>query len=84
MPELPVRLTPALERGLHESWQPRPLSRDEFVHWVAEREGVSDSRALQDVRAVFRAINESVPGAKFSEIAQRLGEDYEPFLVDVR
>jgi uncharacterized protein (DUF2267 family) len=84
MPELPVRLTPALERGLHESWQPRPLSRDEFVHWVAEREGVSDSRALQDVRAVFRAIYESVPGAEFSQIAQRLGEDYEPFLVDVR
>jgi hypothetical protein len=42
---------------------------------------VSDSRALQ---AVFRAINESAPGAEFSEIAHRLGEDFEPLLVDVR
>jgi hypothetical protein len=33
---------------------------------------------------VFGRSPESVPGAEFSEIAQRLGEDYEPLLVDVR
>ena len=81
MPQLPAPLTAVLERGLRESWQPRPLSRDEFIDRLAERQGVSAEEAKRDVVAVFSALRHTVPGAEFAEIATALGADYEPLLV---
>jgi uncharacterized protein (DUF2267 family) len=83
MDELPADLLPALERGLAEKRDAVPMSLDEFVARVAQREGVSGDEAMQHARAVFTALRAVVSGKEFSDMASQLPEEYAPLLAMV-
>jgi uncharacterized protein (DUF2267 family) len=78
--ELPANLRPALERGLRESRAAKPMSVDEFLARVAEREGVAREEAEQHARAVFATLREFISGKEFSDMAAQLSRDYAPLL----
>jgi uncharacterized protein (DUF2267 family) len=78
--ELPADLRHALERGLHESRAARPMSMDEFVSRVAEREGVGRDEAEQHARLVFATLREIISGKEFADMAAQLSRDYAPLL----
>jgi uncharacterized protein (DUF2267 family) len=78
--ELPAKLRPALERGLRHSRAATPMSVDEFLTRVAEREGVSRDEAEQHTRAVFTTLREFVSGREFSDMAAQLSRDYAALL----
>jgi uncharacterized protein (DUF2267 family) len=78
--ELPPNLRPALDRGVQESRAARPMSPDEFVALVAEREGVGADEAREHTRAVFTALREVISGKEFHDVASQLSDDYAPLL----
>ena len=78
--ELPAKLHPALQRGLLESRAATPMSADEFLARVAEREGVSREEAERHVRAVFAALRDVISSKEFADLAAQLSQDYEPLL----
>jgi uncharacterized protein (DUF2267 family) len=78
--EIPSTLHPALDRGLSESREARPMSVDEFLDHVAERELVSREEALEHTRAVFAALREVITGKEFSDMAAQLPHEYAPLL----
>jgi uncharacterized protein (DUF2267 family) len=81
--ELPANLRPALERGLRASRAARPMSVDEFIARVAEREGVGREEAERHAREVFAALRELISGKEFSDMAAQLSHDYAPLLAAV-
>lgn len=78
--DIPRDLYPALDRGLAESTAAVPMSRDEFVRRVAEREGVSEIEAQEHTRAVFAALRELVSSKEFSDVVSQLPNEYAPLL----
>lgn len=74
--ELPANLRPALERGLRESRAAQPMTADEFVARVADREGVDLDEAERHARAVFAALREVVSHKEFCDMAAQLSNDY--------
>jgi uncharacterized protein (DUF2267 family) len=80
MNEVPGNLRPALERGLRESREARRMGIEEFLHRVAEREGVGREEAPEHTRAVFAALRESIPRKELSDIAAQLPADYAPLV----
>jgi uncharacterized protein (DUF2267 family) len=78
--ELPVDLHPALDRGLSESTAAVPISMDEFLRRLAEREGVSREEVEQHARAVFAALREVVSSKEFSDVVSQLPHEYAPLL----
>jgi uncharacterized protein (DUF2267 family) len=78
--ELPSQLRPALERGLRESRAAKPMSAEEFVVRVAQREGADVDEAREHARAVFAVLRELVSGDEFSDVAAQLSQDYAPLL----
>jgi uncharacterized protein (DUF2267 family) len=79
--DLPRELHPALDRGLAESTAAVPMSMDEFLRRVAEREGVTRLEAEDHTRAVFAALREAVSSKEFSDVVSQLPNDYARFLV---
>jgi uncharacterized protein (DUF2267 family) len=53
-----------------------PLSKEEFVHTVAEREGRPDEEAERDVRAVFATLRDAVTPGEWDDIEAQLGKEY--------
>jgi uncharacterized protein (DUF2267 family) len=80
MVELPGTLRPALERGLRQSRAAKPMTADEFVARVAEREGVDLDEAEQHASVVFTALREAISPKEFSDMAAQLSRDYESLL----
>jgi uncharacterized protein (DUF2267 family) len=78
--ELPADLEPALDRGLAFTKAAKPMSLEEFVDRVAEREGVGHDEALSHARAVFTALREVVSGKEFADVSAQLSQDYAPLL----
>jgi uncharacterized protein (DUF2267 family) len=78
--ELPAELHPALERGERESRAATPMSADEFLARVAERERVSREEAERHARAVFAALRDVISSKEFADVAAQLSRDYEPLL----
>ena len=58
--QLPVELHPPLRRGAARTRHAAKMSVDDFVHRVAEREGISPERAREHVRAVFETLRETI------------------------
>jgi uncharacterized protein (DUF2267 family) len=81
--EVVADLAPAIERGLAESRDARPMSAGDFVARVAEKEGVSEDEARAHVRAGFAGLREVISGKEFSDMAAQLSQDYAPLLATV-
>jgi uncharacterized protein (DUF2267 family) len=75
---LPRELHAALERGIARSHgQALPLSLDEFVGEVAQREGISRRKEAADhFRAVMAALREAVGEKEFQDTTAQLPEEY--------
>jgi uncharacterized protein (DUF2267 family) len=78
--ELPPDLRPALEEGVGESSAAKPMSLDEFVKHIAQREGAAGEEARQHARAVLTALREYISEREFSDMTAQLPNDYAPIL----
>jgi uncharacterized protein (DUF2267 family) len=79
--QLPEALHPPLQRGTEQSnAAARPLSLDEFVGGIAEREGVPPAQAFEHARAVFATLREAVSEKEFSDTVAQLPDDYRALL----
>jgi uncharacterized protein (DUF2267 family) len=78
--ELPPDLHAALEEGLRESSAAKPMSLEEFVSHIAEREGADPLETRDHTRAVLRALREFVSDKEFSDVTAQLPKDYAPLL----
>jgi uncharacterized protein (DUF2267 family) len=78
--ELPRNLRPALEEGLRESSAAKPMSLEEFVAHVAEREGAQPEQAREHARAVLAAVREFISEDEFDDVTAQLPKDYAPLL----
>jgi uncharacterized protein (DUF2267 family) len=75
--DLPPELHAALRNGNELSHgAARPLSLEEFVVHVAEREGVTPAAAAEHARAVFATLREAVPETEFLDVTAQLPRDY--------
>jgi uncharacterized protein (DUF2267 family) len=77
-PFLPPELHPALDRGLARSeGRALPLSLDEFVAEVTQREGISRTKeASEHARAVMAVLREAVGEKEFQDTAAQLPQEY--------
>ncbi|HWE11283.1 MAG TPA: DUF2267 domain-containing protein [Solirubrobacteraceae bacterium] len=74
---LPVAFHSALERGKElAGGKATRMKLDDFVRRVAEAEGVSADRALEDVTAVLRTVRESVGEQEFLDVTAQLPSDF--------
>jgi uncharacterized protein (DUF2267 family) len=78
--ELPGNVRDWLERGMAERRAATPMSEQEFVARVAEREGVTPEEAERHAHAVFQALREAIDPKEFSDMAAQLSRDYAPLL----
>jgi uncharacterized protein (DUF2267 family) len=56
------------------------MSFDEFLHRVADREGVAPAQARDHARAVLQALREAAGDDEFFDIASQLPDEYAPVL----
>jgi uncharacterized protein (DUF2267 family) len=77
-PFLPRELYAALDRGIARSrGRALPLSLDEFLKQISQREGVSQKKeALEHVRAVMAVLRESVGQKEFQDTNAQLPREY--------
>jgi uncharacterized protein (DUF2267 family) len=79
---LPPELRPPVERARQaKGEQPLPLSLDEFIERVAEREGVSPDQARRHARAVFATLREAIAQKEFADTLAQLPREYVDALV---
>src|SRR5436190_760135 len=74
--ELPGELADELYDGMNA----QSFHVDEFVHRVAEREGVDDETARAHAKAVFAALGFIVSPGELRDVASELSKDYAPLL----
>jgi uncharacterized protein (DUF2267 family) len=76
-PFLPPELQRPLERGRAESdGAAKPLSLDEFVRLIADREGVTPDEAREHARAVFGVLRAVVGDKEWHDTIAQLPRDY--------
>jgi len=74
---LPVELHAPLKRGDELSnGAARPMSLDEFVLRIAQREGVTPAEAREHARAVFATLREAVGEDEFLDVSAQLPLEY--------
>jgi uncharacterized protein (DUF2267 family) len=78
---LPLELREPLERGKGDGKAVR-MSLDEFVHRVAEREGVDAFTAREHVAAVLATLRELLPDAEWRDVTAQLPADYEALALE--
>jgi uncharacterized protein (DUF2267 family) len=80
--ELPEDLHPALERGkARTGGKAQRMSLDEFVERIADREGVGYEQALEQARAVFAALRDTLTDREFSDLLAELPKGYHEALL---
>ena len=78
---LPVELEQPLKRGKARSkGAARPLSLDEFVRAIADREGATADEAQEHARAVLATLREAVGEKEFADTVAQLPKEYAPVL----
>jgi uncharacterized protein (DUF2267 family) len=78
--DLLAQLPARLKKQVTITRAPLPLTRDEFVAWVAEKLGVEPGEARNRVRAVFSTIREAISLGEFRDILEQLDPDYADLL----
>lgn len=74
---LPDDLREPIDRAIkRKGEQPEPLSLDEFLQRVAEREGVPAREGRVDARAVLTTVREAVPAKEFLDTAAQLPREF--------
>jgi uncharacterized protein (DUF2267 family) len=82
---VPVAFVPALERGKAQSnGAARPLSLQQFLEGVAEREGVTPEVARDHARAVLTTLREAVGEKEFADIVAQLPDEYAPVVAETK
>jgi uncharacterized protein (DUF2267 family) len=61
---------------LHDGRKAEHFGVDEFVHRVAEREGVSEERAKEHATAVFAALGRALAGKELHDMVDELPKDF--------
>jgi uncharacterized protein (DUF2267 family) len=80
--ELSIELHPPLWRGREKSHGASgPVSLDEFLELVAEREGVLREEPRDHTRAVLATLREAIPDKEFSRLTAHLPSGFEPLLM---
>jgi uncharacterized protein (DUF2267 family) len=75
--ELPPEFHPALERGReHSGGQARPMSLEEFLALVAEREGTVGADPEEHARAVVVTLRDAVTEKAFHDVEAELPKEY--------
>ena len=75
--QLPAELHDPLRRGDAASHRAaRPLSLEQFLHAIAEREGATPEEAHEHARAVFATLREAVTKKQLADISAQLPDDY--------
>jgi uncharacterized protein (DUF2267 family) len=74
--QLPIELHPALRRGAARTKKASRMSLDDFVHRVAEREGIEPWKAREHVRAVFETLREAIDHREFLDVTAQLPAEY--------
>jgi len=78
---LPAELEQPLKRGTARSkGAARPLSLDEFVRAIANREGSTPEQAQGHAGSVFATLREAVGEKEFADTVAQLPKDYAPVL----
>jgi uncharacterized protein (DUF2267 family) len=78
---LPARFHEALKRGDASSQgKAVPMSLDDFIARVAEREGVDESQARDHARAVLTTLREVVGHDEWSDVTVELPREYDAVL----
>jgi uncharacterized protein (DUF2267 family) len=81
MNQLPGELHPPLLRGdAASNGAARPMSLEEFVARIAEREGVPPAQAREHARAVFATLREAVGEKEMRDTEAQLPDDYHALL----
>jgi uncharacterized protein (DUF2267 family) len=79
---LAPELRPALERGKELSGgKAQPMSLDDFVARVSDREDVSWEDALEHARAVFATLREAIPSKELGDLIAELPRGYREALL---
>jgi uncharacterized protein (DUF2267 family) len=58
----------------------QPFDLNEFLHRIAEREGVDEDEARKHAHAVFTALGFVVEPAELRDVSAQLGKDYAPLM----
>jgi uncharacterized protein (DUF2267 family) len=78
---LPAEFHAPLERGKAQSGgAARPLSLDEFVRGIAEREGTTPAAAREHARAVLATLREAVGEEEFAHVTAQLPDNFAALL----
>ncbi|NLN26984.1 MAG: DUF2267 domain-containing protein [Firmicutes bacterium] len=75
--ELPAHLAGYVMQG-ELGGEPQSMTVDEFLHRVAEREGVDLPKAVFHVRAVLEVLGEAVSEGQMRKIRAQLPEEWDP------
>jgi uncharacterized protein (DUF2267 family) len=76
-PFLPYELRPALDRGMNRSrGRALPLTLEEFIDRLTQREGVSEQEAPAHARAVLSALRDAVSEKEFHDTTAQLPREY--------
>jgi uncharacterized protein (DUF2267 family) len=76
-PFLPYQLRPALDRGMNRSrGRALPLTLEEFIDRLTQREGVSEQEAPAHARAVLSALRDAVSEKEFHDTTAQLPREY--------
>jgi uncharacterized protein (DUF2267 family) len=71
-----AELPPRAAAWLHDGKKPQPFGLAEFLHRVAEREGVTEETAQEHARAVFAAVGKALDGKELHDMVSELPEDF--------
>jgi uncharacterized protein (DUF2267 family) len=78
---LPTAFDPPLRRGkAHSESAALPLSLDEFLQRIAEREGATPAEAKEHARAVLATVREAVGEDEFADVEAQLPKEYDEVL----
>ncbi|MGP3965814.1 DUF2267 domain-containing protein [Nonomuraea sp. 3N208] len=82
--DLMGEVPPEIMRLLYSESTPEPFDAVEFLHRVAEREGVDLETADRHARAVFWALGQTVSPDEIAYLAADLPHDFAPLLAEAR
>jgi uncharacterized protein (DUF2267 family) len=75
------QLAPDLRPLLTDGDKAEPFGYEEFLHRVAEREGVPPEVAERDARAVFAELGRAVTHDEIADMASELPRDFAPLII---
>jgi uncharacterized protein (DUF2267 family) len=79
-----AELPPRAAEWLHDGKKPQPFGLAEFLHRVAEREGVTEETAQEHAKAVFAALGKALDGNDLHGMVSELPKDFDELVAAAR